>query len=58
MLRSMFIGLAVAAVLQLANFSMAPVGGLTLAAERLDWVQVQTTALSRLFGEGLFRLTR
>lgn len=58
MLRSMFIGLAIAAVLQIANFSVEPVRTVSLASERVDWVQVQTAALSRLFGNSVLRIIR
>lgn len=58
MLRSMIIGLAIAAVLQIGCQSLSPVEGVTLAAKRIDWVQVQTDALARLVGTGFTSLTR
>ena len=58
MLRSMIIGLAIAAVLQIGVHSLAASDGLSLAAKRIDWVQVQTNALARLIGTGFTSQTR
>jgi hypothetical protein len=56
MLRSMFIGLAIAALLQVGMFALTPAGGSSFGAKRLDWVQVQTVAVGRLFDASLTRL--
>ena len=58
MLRSMIIGLAIAAVLQIGVHSLAASAGLSVAAKRIDWVQVQTNALARLIGTGFTSQTR
>ena len=58
MLRSMIIGLAIAAILQIGGYCVAPANGLSLAAQRIDWVQIQTKALERLIGNGFTSLTR
>ena len=57
MLRSMIIGLAIAAFLLVGDHSFSPADGVTLAAQRIDWVQVQTNALTRLIGNGFTLLT-
>ena len=57
MLRSMIIGLAIAAVLQLATQIVAN-ADVTLAAKRIDWVQVQTDALTRMLCNGIPLRTR
>lgn len=57
MLRSMIIGLAIAAVLQLATQIVAN-ADVTLAAKRIDWVQVQTDALTRMLCSGIPLRTR
>jgi hypothetical protein len=58
MLRSMIIGLAVAALLQVGVHYLSPAGSVALAAKRIDWVQVQTNALAHLIGNGFTSLTR
>ena len=57
MLRSMIIGLAIAAILLVGDHSFSPADGVPLAAQRIDWVQVQTRALPRLIGNGCTLLT-
>jgi hypothetical protein len=54
----MIIGLAVAALLQVGCHGFAPAEGVSLAAKRIDWVQVQTNALARLIGTGYTSMTR
>ena len=58
MLRSMIIGLAIAAILQIGGYCIAPANSLALAAQRIDWVQVQTNALAHLIDKGFTSLTR
>lgn len=58
MLRSVIIGLAIAALLQFGGYSFAPTTGVSLAAQRIDWVTAQTTALTHLLCEGYTLLTR
>lgn len=58
MLRSMIVGLAIAALLQLGDKAFSPVGEVTLAAQRIDWVKVQTEALERLIYLGYTLITR
>jgi hypothetical protein len=48
----MMIGLAVAALLQIGAKSFSPIQGVVLAARQIDWVEVQTKALTRLFRDG------
>lgn len=52
MLRSMIIGLAVAAILQFGTRTIVG-ADLTLAAKRIDWVQIQTDALARMLCNGM-----
>jgi hypothetical protein len=54
----MIIGLAIAAILQIGGYCIAPANSLALAAQRIDWVQVQTNALAHLIGKGFTSLTR
>lgn len=58
MLRSMIIGIAIAAMLQVGTRTIAPDQHLTFAAQRIDWVQVQTNALGRILCDGYTWLTR
>ena len=58
MLRSMLIGLAVAALLQVGVHSVAPSAELSMASHRIDWVSVQANTLSRLICGSLTTLTR
>jgi hypothetical protein len=58
MLRSMIIGLAVAALLQIGGHSFARPAGVSLTAQRIDWVAAQTTALTHLLCDGTALLTR
>jgi hypothetical protein len=53
----MIIGLTIAAFLLVGDHSFSPADGVTLAAQRIDWVQVQTNALTRLIGNGFTLLT-
>lgn len=48
MLRSMFIGLAVAALLQVGVHTATPVMDVSVASHKIDWVAVQAKALARL----------
>ncbi len=57
MLRSMIIGLAIAALLQVGARTLAPTDSVSLARQ-IDWVQVQSKALSRLACDGFTLLTR
>ena len=58
MLRSMIIGLAIAALLQFGGYSFAPLAGVSLTAQPIDWVAAQTTALTHLLCDGYTLLTR
>jgi hypothetical protein len=58
MLRSMIIGLAIAALLLVGGHSFSSGDGVSLTAKRIDWVQVQTDALSRLVSSGYTSLIR
>jgi hypothetical protein len=58
MLRSMLIGLAVAALLQVGVHSFAPASDLSLASHRIDWVSVQANTLTRLLCANWASLTR
>ena len=58
MLRSMIIGLAIAAVLQVGVHCLSPAERVSLAAKRIDWVTVQTNALAHLICNGYTSLTR
>lgn len=58
MLRSMIIGLAIAAVLQCGARTVASTHGVALAAQRIDWVQTQSEALAHLIADGYTLLTR
>jgi hypothetical protein len=58
MLRSMFIGLAVAALLQWGARTVASTQGVELAAEQIDWVQIQSQALTHLIADGYTLLMR
>lgn len=51
MLRSMIIGLAIAAMLQFGT-RIAASSDVSLAAQRIDWVQLQTKALARIVCDG------
>ncbi len=57
MLRSMVIGLAVAALLQVGAHTVASTDGIALA-KRIDWVQVQSDALAHLMWDGYMLLVR
>ncbi len=57
MLRSMIIGLAIAALLQVGARTVASTD-MTLAAKRIDWVQVQTNALAHMLCNGITLGTR
>jgi hypothetical protein len=48
MLRSMFIGLAIAALLQVGVHTAAPAMNVSAASQKIDWVTVQAKALTRL----------
>lgn len=52
MLRSMLIGLAVAAVLQVGAQEYAPVSASSLASHHVDWVRLQAVTLARLVCDG------
>jgi hypothetical protein len=58
MLRSMIIGLAIAALLQFGGYSFVPPTGVALTAQRIDWVTAQTNALTHLLCDGYTLLTR
>ncbi len=58
MLRSMIIGLAIAALLQVGGHRFAPPAGVSLTAQRIDWVAVQTNALTHLLRNGTLLLMR
>lgn len=58
MLRSMIIGLAIAALLQAGARTVASSTDFSLAAKPIDWVQVQTNALGHLLCDGYTRLKR
>ena len=58
MLRSMIIGLAIAALLQCGARSVASAHGVELAARKIDWVQIQSEALKHLLADGYTLLTR
>ena len=55
MLRSMIIGLAIAALLQLGAHCFAPLSGMALEAKHIDWVKVQTDALAHLVFDSVAR---
>ena len=57
MLRSMIIGLAIAALLQVGARTVASTD-MTLAAKRIDWVEVQTNALAHMLCNGITLRTR
>jgi hypothetical protein len=57
MLRSMIIGLAVAALLQLGARTVAATNGVALA-QQIDWVEIQSNALAHLICDGHTFLTR
>jgi hypothetical protein len=57
MLRSMIVGLAIAAMLQFATRTTVS-SDVTLAAQQIDWVQIQTKALTTLLGESCALFTR
>jgi hypothetical protein len=48
MLRSMIIGLAVAALLQAGVHTAAPAVNVSVASQKIDWVAVQARTLARL----------
>lgn len=58
MRRSMIIGLAIAALLQLGSHSAAPAGGVSLASHRIDWVVMQANAVARVVCDGYTFLAR
>jgi len=58
MLRSMMIGLAVAALLQLAGHALTPVNNISLTAQRIDWVTAQAKGVAKLFSNGYALLPR
>jgi|GEM_PF-1328468 len=58
MLRSMIIGLAIAALLQVGDKIFSPAEEVLLAAHRIDWVMVQTEALGRLINLGYTLIAR
>lgn len=57
MLRSMIIGLAIAALLQVGTRTVTPPNGVALA-KQIDWVQVQSNALAHLIYGGCTSFTR
>lgn len=57
MLRSMIIGLAIAALLQMGARTVASTNGVALA-KQIDWVQVQSDALAHLICSGSTFFTR
>ncbi len=57
MLRSMIIGLAIAALLQVGARTVASTNGVALA-KQIDWVQVQSDALRHLIYNGCIFFTR
>jgi hypothetical protein len=60
MLRSIIIGFAIAAILQLGVRTASPAPDLAVAAQSLNWTQLQCdgAALVRLFADGYNSLTR
>jgi hypothetical protein len=58
MLRSMIIGLAIAALLQVGVQSFSPAAGLSLASNRIDWVAVQADAVTHLIDHGFTLFAR
>jgi hypothetical protein len=58
MLRSMIIGLAIAALLQCGARTVASTHGIELAARQIDWVQIQSQALTHLITDARTLLTR
>lgn len=58
MLRSMIIGLAIAALLQVGVQSFSPATGISLASHRIDWVAMQADALAHLLDHGFTLLMR
>jgi len=57
MLRSMIIGLAIAALLQVGARTVASANGVAFA-QQIDWVQIQTNALAHLIYNGCALLAR
>lgn len=55
MLRSMIIGLAIAALLQIGGNAFSPPSTVSVGEQRIDWVKVQTDALARLLCNGLIQ---
>lgn len=58
MLRSMLVGLAIAALLQLGTHVSAPVSGPSFTSSNVSWVAVQASAIDRLVSLGGAFLTR
>lgn len=58
MRRSMIIGLAIAALLQLGTHSVAPAANVSLASQRIDWVVMQANTLTRIVCGGYTFLAR
>ena len=58
MLRSMIIGLAIAALLQVGVQSFSPAAGLALATKQIDWVAIQADAVAQLLNHGFTLLVR
>ncbi len=57
MLRSMIIGMAVAALLEVGAHRVASVKDISLTRQ-IDWIQVQSEALTGLVRDGYVFLTR
>ena len=58
MLRSMIIGLAIAALLQVGGQIFALPADVSLTAQRIDWVTAQPNALTHLLCRGYAQVTR
>lgn len=58
MLRSMIIGLAIAALLQVGVQIFSPATGLEFASKPIDWVAVQADAVAHLLDHGFTLLAR
>ncbi|GAA0567875.1 hypothetical protein [Rhizomicrobium electricum] len=52
MRRSMIIGLAIAALLQVGVHSVAPMTDVSLASHRIDWVVMQANTVTRILCDG------
>jgi hypothetical protein len=58
MLRSMLVGLAIAALLQVGSHFSAPVSAPSFSSTHVNWVAVQASAIDRLVSFGGAFLTR